>query len=198
MDVKIWPLADIIPYETNPRVYDEAAIAEIADSLHQFGWQQPIVVEPNGVIIVGHRRRLAALKLGLSEAPVHVAHDLSAAQIKAYRLRDNKSHEGGKWAEALLTSELIDLSEMGVAWKMAGFEDRPLPELAFEDSNTQAPAEARLTQREGMVECVFYMADVPALEKALKATGEKNRAKALAKICHAYLNPLAIDGLELL
>ncbi len=97
MKIEIRPLHEIFPYEKNARKIPQRAVDKVAASLQEFGWQQPIVVDKHGVIIVGHVRRLAALQLGWTEAPVHVAEKLTPAQIRAYRLMDNRSHEEATW-----------------------------------------------------------------------------------------------------
>jgi site-specific DNA-methyltransferase (adenine-specific) len=90
MHVEMRPLSSIRPYENNPRLND-AAVDAVAASIQEFGFRQPIVVDEAGVIIVGHTRYKASLKLGLHEVPVHVAIGLSPAQAKAYRLADNQT-----------------------------------------------------------------------------------------------------------
>ena len=88
MKVQLRPITTIRPYDRNPRRNDQAVDA-VAASIREFGFRQPIVVDEEGVIIVGHTRYKAALKLGLDKVPVHVATGLTPAQIKAYRLADN-------------------------------------------------------------------------------------------------------------
>ena len=90
MKIEQWKLSDIKPYPGNPRQND-AAVDAVAESIREFGFRQPIVVDAEGVIICGHTRYKAALKLGLEKVPVHVATDLTPAQIKAYRIADNKT-----------------------------------------------------------------------------------------------------------
>src|SRR5580700_4901106 len=102
MEVTKWPLDKIRLYARNPRRIPPQAVDKVAASIQEFGWRQPIVVDKDGVIIVGHVRLLAAQKLGLEEAPVHVAHNLTPAQVRAYRLVDNRSHEETVWDEELL------------------------------------------------------------------------------------------------
>ena len=87
MKIEMRKLSDIKPYEQNPRVNDQAVDA-VAASIREFGFRQPVVVDAQGVIVVGHTRWKAAQKLGLAEVPVHVAENLTPAQIKAYRLAD--------------------------------------------------------------------------------------------------------------
>src|SRR5688572_20797986 len=97
MDVTLWPIDKVIPYARNARVIPPQAVDKVAASIREFGWRQPIVVDTAGVIVAGHTRLLGARKLGLTEVPVHVATELSAAQIKAYRLMDNRSHQETTW-----------------------------------------------------------------------------------------------------
>jgi DNA modification methylase len=122
MNITIWNVDQIIPYVRNARQIPEAAIDKVASSLREFGWRQPIVVDRDGVIVCGHVRRLAALKLGLKQAPVHVAENLTPAQVRAYRLLDNRSHEETSWDEDLLGLELLDLQGMGVDLDLTGFD----------------------------------------------------------------------------
>jgi ParB-like chromosome segregation protein Spo0J len=82
----------LIPYAANPRV-NAASVAGVAASIKEFGFQQPIVIDAEGVVIAGHTRLQAAFKLGLSKVPCVVADELTPAQIKAYRLLDNKLAE---------------------------------------------------------------------------------------------------------
>src|SRR5471030_1458653 len=106
MKIETRHLVDIIPYKKNARKIPQRAIDKVAASLQEFGWQQPIVVNKAGVIIVGHTRYLAAQKLGWTEAPVHVAANLTAAQEKAYRLADNRTNEETGWNLELLGPEM--------------------------------------------------------------------------------------------
>jgi ParB-like chromosome segregation protein Spo0J len=108
MHVELRPIDRIHPYENNPRLND-AAVDAVAASIREFGFRQPIVVDADGVIIVGHTRYKAALKLGLTEVPVHVAAGLSPAQAKAYRLADNQTAQLSSWDEDKLPVELMAL-----------------------------------------------------------------------------------------
>ena len=119
---------EIRPYEDNPRVNDQAVDA-VAASLKEFGWRQPIVVDTDGVIIVGHTRWKAAKKLGLEKVPVHVAKDLSAEQIKAYRIADNQTASIAEWNFELLPIELRDLQGMDFDLSLLGFDEDELAKL---------------------------------------------------------------------
>src|ERR1700736_4125341 len=96
MKIEMRKVSEIKPYENNPR-HNAAAVDGVAASIKEFGFRQPIVVDEDSVIIVGHTRYKAALKLGLTEVPVHVAVGLSPAQAKAYRLADNQTATIASW-----------------------------------------------------------------------------------------------------
>lgn len=117
MKVQNMNIEDVKPYENNPRNNDNGVDA-VAKSIDEFGWQQPIVVDKDNVIIVGHTRYKAAKKLKLAQVPVLVADSLSDEQVKAYRLADNKTGELTDWDMDLLIDELdgildIDMSDFG-------------------------------------------------------------------------------------
>jgi DNA modification methylase len=128
MKIEIRPLADIKPYENNPRL-NEDAVDAVAASLREFGFRQPIVVDTDGVIVCGHTRWKAAQKLGLAKVPVHVAKDLTPAQIKAYRIADNKSAELAEWNYDLLPIELDQLRGMDFDLSLLGFDEDELAKL---------------------------------------------------------------------
>jgi ParB-like chromosome segregation protein Spo0J len=106
LQVHWWPIDKPIPYARNSRKIPERAIDKVAASITEFGWRQAIVVDKDGVIICGHTRLLAARKLALKQVPVHVADNLTPAQVKAYRLMDNRRHEEKDWDIDLLGVEL--------------------------------------------------------------------------------------------
>jgi hypothetical protein len=105
------PIDEVIPYERNPRLIPESAVKQVAESIKQFGWRQPIVVDEAGVILVGHTRRLAAVSLGLKKVLVHVAGGLTPAQAKAYRLADNRVAEETSWDFDALKLEIDGLAD---------------------------------------------------------------------------------------
>src|SRR4051794_24702288 len=103
MQISLTPIDRIIPYARNPRNND-ASVAKVAASIKEFGWRQPIVVDKHMVVIAGHSRLLAARQLGLESVPIHnVGDSLSEAQIKAYRIADNRTHEDSEWDNELLS-----------------------------------------------------------------------------------------------
>src|ERR1700728_5249929 len=112
MLIEQWPIERVIPYARNARTITPAAVDKVAASIQEFGWRQPIVVDAQRVIIAGHTRLLAARKLNLPDVPVHVADNLTPAQVKAYRLMDNRSHDDTDWDEDLLGPELEELQAL--------------------------------------------------------------------------------------
>lgn len=128
LNVEQRPLADIKPYEKNPRVND-AAVDAVAESIRRFGFRQPIVVDEAGVIVCGHTRWKAAQKLGLDKVPVHVARDLTPEQIRAYRIADNKTAELAEWNLELLPLEMAELQVAGIDWSLLGFDQDELAKL---------------------------------------------------------------------
>jgi DNA modification methylase len=153
MKIELRPIDQIKPYPGNPRQNDEAVDA-VAASLKEFGFRQPIVVDAEGVIIVGHTRYKAALKLGLKQVPVHVATDLTPAQVKAYRIADNATNEIAEWNYELLPIELSALQEMNFDIGTLGFDEEELSRIMSGDvaegltdpDDIPAPPDAATTQ----------------------------------------------------
>ena len=121
MNIEQWPIAKIKPYANNPRKND-SAVDKVAMSLKEYGWQQPIVVDGKGVIIVGHTRWKAAKKLNMDTCPVLVAEGLSTAQVKAYRIADNKTNEFAAWDDELLKLEIDELVDLDFDIELTGFD----------------------------------------------------------------------------
>lgn len=108
MNIQVWDIDRLVPYEKNAKVHTPEQVSKIAESIRQFNWTQPIVVDRNGVIINGHGRRQAALSLGLTKVPVWVRDDLNEDEVKAARLADNRVAIGD-YDMDLLQEELANL-----------------------------------------------------------------------------------------
>ena len=111
---------DLKPYENNPRINDDA-IDKVADSIREFGWKVPVVIDKNNIIVAGHTRLKAAQKLGLDKVPCIIADDLTPEQVKAFRLADNKTAEFAAWDFEKLAEELGEITEIDMA--QFGFEE---------------------------------------------------------------------------
>ncbi|QDT59409.1 Chromosome-partitioning protein Spo0J [Stieleria bergensis] len=128
MQTELRSIANVHPYDANPRTNDKA-VDSVALSITEYGFRQPLVVDVEGVIICGHTRYKAAVKLGLEKVPVHVAKDLSDQQIKAYRIADNKTGELSEWDFDLLPIELGGLQSDGYDIELLGFNANELAKL---------------------------------------------------------------------
>jgi DNA modification methylase len=134
MKVEMRPIGSIRPYENNPR-HNDAAVDAVAESIRAFGFRQPIVVDEQGVIVVGHTRYKAALKLGMTEVPVHVATGLTPAQLRAYRIADNQTATIATWDDDKLPIELAALQGEGFDLALTGFDADELLRLLDSGSN---------------------------------------------------------------
>lgn len=134
MEITSMKLSDVRPYEKNPRFNDDA-VETVAKSIQEFGFRQPVVVDENFVIIVGHTRYKAAQRLGLAEIPVHVAKDLTPEQIQAYRIADNKTAELAEWNYDLLPLELRELQDADFDLSLLGFDSDELERLLTGDDD---------------------------------------------------------------
>ena len=112
MEIIIRGVNTLTPYERNTKQHDQKQIDNVANSIKRFGWQQPIVIDENGVVVIGHCRLLAAKKLGLQEVPVTVASGLTDEEIRELRIADNKTNES-PWDFGNLQIELGDLDFEG-------------------------------------------------------------------------------------
>lgn len=121
MNIQQVKIEKVKPYDKNPRK-NKAAVDYVANSIKEFGFQQPIVVDKDMVVIAGHTRLKAAKKLKIKEVPVVVADNLTKEQVKAYRLADNKTAEKAEWDFDLLTDELLSLQELDFDMEQFGFD----------------------------------------------------------------------------
>jgi DNA modification methylase len=131
MLIELRPIDTIFPYENNPRLND-AAVDAVTRSLKEFGFRQPIVVDKDGVIVVGHTRYKAAKKLEMTHVPVHVATELTPAQARAYRIADNQTASIAEWNIDLLSGELADLKSLDFDLDLLGFDANELAGLMGE------------------------------------------------------------------
>lgn len=137
---------NLVPYDKNPRRNDEAAV-KVAESIKQFGFKIPLVVDRNNVVVCGHTRLKAAKKLKLKTVPCILADDLSEDQIKAFRLVDNRTAEIAEWDFALLEEELAD-----VQLDMTAFDfDDLLAEEEAGSENGQAPVGAEREEESALL-----------------------------------------------
>lgn len=126
MKIEAWDIDKITPYELNSKIHDPAQVSKIAKSIQELGWDQPIVVDKDGVIIKGHGRRLAAISLGMTKVPVLVRRDLTPDQARAARLADNRVALSG------IDTDMLQKELAGLDFDLEGIFDAK--ELAFMDA----------------------------------------------------------------
>ena len=139
------PINEVIPYEKNPRINDNAVPA-VMKSIEEFGFKVPIVIDKNGTIVTGHTRLKAAKKLGMKTVPCIVADDLTPEQIKAFRLADNKVAEAAEWDMELLNKELDGIVDIDMSdFNFGDITDSPSSEDVVEDNgeNIELPSEPK-------------------------------------------------------
>ncbi len=167
MEIIDLTLSSLVPYANNPRE-NASAVDGVAESIRQFGFQQPIVVDSRNEIVCGHTRFLAAQKLGLEKVPCVRIDALSSAQIKAYRLLDNKLHEKSTWNVDLLRDELGSFE----------FDFTPFDvEFNFDDTDEQEAKQDEVkisTSFQLIVECEDEESQAELYER-LVAEGYKTR-----------------------
>ncbi|MDH5528311.1 MAG: ParB/Srx family N-terminal domain-containing protein, partial [Nitrospirota bacterium] len=132
MQVALRPLDSLIPYARNARTHTDAQVAQIAASIAEFGWTNPILVDGDNGVIAGHGRLLAARKLGLETVPVIELAHLTDAQKRAYILADNKLAENAGWDDELLAIELAELKDADFDLGLVGFDEDELAQLLGE------------------------------------------------------------------
>src|ERR1017187_1559025 len=129
IQVEHWPISRLIPRITNPRTHTPEQVAQIAASIREWGWTNPILVGAENDVIAGHARLLAARQLGLNEVPVIQLGHLSKAQRRALVIADNQLALNAGWDEELLRLELAVLQEEDYDLSLAGFDDEELARL---------------------------------------------------------------------
>ena len=153
------PISEIKPSPDNPREIPEKAVEQVAKSIQEFGWQQPLVVDNNRVIIAGHTRYLAAKKLGLKTVPCIKATHLTPEQAHAYRIADNRSHDYTTWDYPELIQQINELDDFNDVLDITDWVNNELEELVQTnsdleeepyDSGTEEPYKTRF---ELVIEC---------------------------------------------
>src|SRR4029079_8213054 len=126
LTVEYKPVTALIPYARNARTHSDEQIAQIAASIREWGWTNPVLVDEHGTLIAGHGRVLAARTLGVTSVPVMVARGWTEAQRRAYTLADNKLALNAGWDSKLLQLEVADLEALGFNMHVTGFSDDDL------------------------------------------------------------------------
>lgn len=171
--------AELVPYDKNAKLHDEKQIKNVANSISRFGWQQPIVIDENGVVVIGHCRLEAAKKLKLKEVPVTVASGLTDDEIKELRIADNKTNES-PWDLGLLAEDIEGLD-------FDGFEiDFPNAEPLFDymmNDDFIGGAESNFDTFSMSLE--FNVNNKPMIDDYVKKNGKADLVLAVLKVVKA-------------
>jgi len=132
---------DLIPYVNNSRTHSEPQVNQIASSIKEFGFTNPVLIDEDGGVIAGHGRLMAARKLGIDEVPTITLLGLTEAQKKAYVIADNKLALNAGWDESVLSLEIMSLSEMDFDLDLLGFDVNELARIVDEIEEDLDPKE---------------------------------------------------------
>jgi DNA modification methylase len=177
--IEIWPAERLVPYAKNARTHSAEQIAQIAASIVEFGFNNPILVDSSAGIIAGHGRLLAARKLGLAEVPVVVLDHLSETQRRAYILADNRLALNAGWDDAVLAEELREIQADGLDLALVGFSDNELDSLLAEGGDPKPAEEAEEEIPEAPAEAVTRPGDVWLIGKHRLVCGDCRNADAI-------------------
>lgn len=186
-DSKEWPatkvemrkVSKLIPYANNARLHSEEQVGQIADSIREWGWTVPVLVDEDGMIIAGHGRILAAQKLGIEEVPAMVAKGWTEAQKKAYVIADNQLTLNAEWDEQLLRIELQELQDQDFDIEITGLSSEDIDRVlegAYDEANepsTMHRLEAPIYEPEGDAPSIGEMLDrgkAEEIERRIHAT----------------------------
>lgn len=187
--VEHWSLQRLIPYAKNARTHDDTQVSQIAGSIAEFGFVNPILVGDDNIIIAGHGRLMAAQQLGLDTVPVIVLHHLTEAQRRALVIADNKIAENAGWNDELLKLELEELGDLGFDLDVIGFSDEELDELLGNDEQPGETDEDDIPEVED--EPVSRHSDVWILGDHRLLCGDSTSKQDLEKLMSGELADMA-------
>lgn len=187
--VEHWSLQRLIPYAKNARTHDDTQVSQIAGSIAEFGFVNPILVGDDNVIIAGHGRLMAAQQLGLDTVPVIVLNHLTEAQRRALVIADNKIAENAGWNDELLKLELEELGDLGFDLDVIGFSDEELDELLGNDEQPGESDEDEIPEVED--EPVSRHGDVWILGDHRLLCGDSTSKQDLEKLMNGELADMA-------
>lgn len=187
--VEHWSLQRLIPYAKNARTHDDTQVSQIAGSIAEFGFVNPILVGDDNIIIAGHGRLMAAQQLGLDTVPVIVLHHLTEAQRRALVIADNKIAENAGWNDELLKLELEELGDLGFDLDVIGFSDEELDELLGNDEQSGESDEDDIPEVED--EPVSRHGDVWILGDHRLLCGDSTSKQDLEKLMSGELADMA-------
>jgi ParB/Sulfiredoxin domain len=194
--VERWPIDRLVPYARNARTHSDEQVAQVAASIREWGWTNPVLVGEDGGIIAGHARVLAGRKLGLAEVPVMLAAGWSEAQKRAYVLADNQLALNAGWNPELLQFELGELKGVDFDIGMIGFsadelasygigvDEVPMPFLS--DAGRPSFQQMTFTLHDSQVAVIQAAITMAKAAGPFDGPNENSNGNALARICEAY------------
>ena len=203
MNIKNIAVKDLIPYEKNTKKHDDVQINNVAESIRQYGFVQPIVIDKNNVVVIGHCRLLAAKKLKMEDVPCVCVDDLTEEQVKALRIVDNKSNESD-WLNDILELELpdVDLSDFAFDFGLDKKKDKeeiegevPFTEVLGEENN-YIVLKFDNTVDWLQLESIFNLETVKAYSSRTDGKITKNMTRAgVGRVVNGadFLNKLGVD-----
>lgn len=184
LEVTYRPIESLIPYARNSRTHSDAQVAQIAASIKEFGWTNPVLIDGDGGIIAGHGRVMAGRKLGITEAPCIVLDNLTEAQRRAYVIADNKLALNAGWDIELLKVELGDLKGLDFDLSLTGFDPGELANLLAEKTEGLTDEDA---VPETPARAVTVLGDVWLLGKHRVMCGDSTSVDAVQTLVQSQL-----------
>jgi ParB-like chromosome segregation protein Spo0J len=177
MKIKQVEIEKLIPYINNSRTHDDAQVAQIAASIKEFGWTNPILTDGDNGIIAGHGRLMAARKLGMTTVPVIELEGMTEAQKKAYVIADNKLALNAGWDLELLALEIGELQDMAFDMSVIGFSDDEIAELNYEAIDIDEVD--KFNEKFNVQISCDDLIEVAEVQRLLGITGKKITAKKI-------------------
>lgn len=190
-------VTELIPYVNNARTHSEEQVIQIAASIKEFGFTNPVLIDGDNGIIAGHGRLMAAKKLGLEEVPTIELSHLSEAQRKAYILADNKLALNSGWDNDLLAIEFAELGELGFDLDLTGFSSEEIGVDGFEADEVEMPdirsgdkepfQQMTFTLHDDQVEQIKAACDIAKKMGEFDSLNENSNGNALARVCETFM-----------
>ena len=166
MEIVYKKINELKPYENNSRTHDESQIKQICESIKEYGWTNPVLIDEKGMIIAGHGRVEGAKKLDIKEVPCIVLSGLTEVQKKAYVIADNKMALNAGWNEELLKTELENLKELDFDLELTGFEEKELNSILEEEKEREDLSDNYFEKYEVIIiKCIDEMSMQETYEK---------------------------------
>jgi hypothetical protein len=188
---------ELIPYVNNARTHSDEQVIQIAASIKEFGFTNPVLIDGENGIIAGHGRLMAAKKLGLEEVPTIELSHLSEAQRKAYILADNKLALNSGWDNDLLAIEFAELNELGFDLDLTGFSSEEIGVDGFEADEVEMPdlrsgdkepfQQMTFTLHDDQVEQIKAACDIAKKMGEFDSLNENSNGNALARVCETFV-----------